>query len=457
MEIERYVVMGAGEVGCHLAKTLSTKGHHVTVIDTDPSKRQLVEEQLDTAFVLGNGAQVPTLEAAEVGSCDLFVAASSSDEVNLAASLLAKRVGAKRTVVRIASSEGVTRYGRTYEQIFNADLLLSTQLLTTTRILNTVLGYNTLEVEYMAGGEVQVRRTQVEAQSPLCRDRLADVDLPAGSLVLAYISDGRLVVPSGDTRAQPGDDALVLATSDVIDEVESRISGHARKLGTLVIAGGGQSAQAVAARLESQARTVKIIEADRARAEELAALFPRYDIIHGNATDVSVLTAEDVGRAKTFIALTGNDETNLMACLMAQELGARGITALVQKSETSSLWKKVGLLDVVSPRTLAAEYIDNYIHANYEPHVVSIENDTARFIHRVIAPQSPAAGERLADVEIPSGLIIAAVLTGGRALVPRGDHQLRVGDEVILFVRAAEVGTAQLLFPGRDEDVAASL
>jgi trk system potassium uptake protein TrkA len=245
MNAQRYVVMGAGEVGCHLAETLSGAGHHVTMIDSDEAKRQLVEEQLDVAFVHGNGAEVPTLEAAGVERCDLFVAASSSDEANLAASLLAKGVGAARTVVRVASSEGVTRYGRTYERTFKADLLLSTQLLTTTRILNAVLGYNTLDIEYLAGGALQVRRTEVEAGSQLHERRLAEVDLPRDCLVLAYISgDGDLVVPSGGDRAKPGDAALVIATADAIDEVERRISGHARKLGMLVIAGGGASAVA---------------------------------------------------------------------------------------------------------------------------------------------------------------------------------------------------------------------
>ena len=141
MDTKHFAIMGAGEVGCFLARTLSAEGHHVTLIDSDPSKRQLVEEQLDVAFVLGNGAHVPTLEAAEVQGCELFVAASSSDEANLAASLLAKRLGVPRTVVRVATSEDVTKYGRTYESAFQADLLLSTQLLTTTRILNSVLGW----------------------------------------------------------------------------------------------------------------------------------------------------------------------------------------------------------------------------------------------------------------------------------------------------------------------------
>lgn len=442
--------MGAGEVGRYLARSLSADGHSVTLIDSDPSKRRLVEEQLEAGFVLGNASHVPTLRAAEVDQCDLFVAASSSDEANLAASLLAKSEGAPRTVVRVATSEDVTRYGRRYERTFQADLLLSTQLLTTTRVLNHVLGYNTLEIEYLAGGALQIRRTGIEAGSVLTERRLADADLPKDCLVLAFISGGRVTVPTGNNRAQVGDDALVIGTSEAIDDFERRVSRNPRRLGLVVVAGGGATAHAVVARLGGQAKQLKLIESDRRRAEELAAQFPQHDIVHGDATDMSVLASEGVGDARTFIALTGHDETNLMACLLAQELGARQLTALVQKSDTSTLWRKVALLDVVSPRTVAAERIRAYIDSNYEPHIVSFENGAAEFIQRKIYDLSPVAGQRLADVEIPQGLIVAAILHEGRASIPRGDAQLEAGDDVVLFVRSAEADMAHLLFPGHD-------
>ena len=450
MATRRYAVMGAGEVGCHLARGLSAEGHEVTLIDSDAGKRTFVEEQLDVGFVLGNGAQLHTLEAADVADCELFVAASSSDSANLAASLLAKRLGVPRTVVRIGSSEELTRHGKTYEDAFRADLLLSTQLLATTQILNHVLGYNTLEVEYLAGGEIQVRRTHVEAGSLLHEKPLAEVALPRGSLVLAFMAGDRLRVPTGQDRANPGDDALVLATSDVIDEVERRVSGHAQGLGQVVIAGGGSTAEAVAASFARQVRSIKIIERERARAEALAARFPGYEIVHGDATDLTTLASEGVGRARAFVALTGHDERNLMACLLARELGVERLTALVQKSETTSLWQKVGLVDVVSPRTVAAERIRQYIASDFEPHIVSFATGAAQFLQRRVAPQSPAAGNRLGAVEIPQGLIVAAVLRGHRAIVPRGDQVLEVGDEVILFVLKEEAGLASLVFPGSE-------
>ena len=447
MSTKKYVVMGAGEVGRYLARSLSAAGHAVTLIDSDPAKQKLVEEQLDVSFVLGNGSHVPVLEEAGVDGCELFVSASSSDEANLAASLLAKSVGAPRTVVRVKTSEDVTRYGRVYERTFQADLLLSTQLLTTTRVLNHVLGYNTLEIEYLAGGALQIRRTAIEAGSILAEHRLADADLPSNCLVLAFISEGDVIVPTGADRAQVGDDALVIGTPEAIDALERRVSDHSRELSRVVIAGGGETGQAVINGLSGQASRIKVIEADRARAEQLAKLFPRHDIVHGDATDIAFLTSEGIRGAKSFIALTGNDETNLMACLLAQELGAKQLTALVQKSETSSLWRKVAVLDIVSPRTIAAQRIRDYIDSNYEPHIVSFEHGATEFVQRRVYPQSPAAGESLVNIQIPQGLLVAAVLREGQAIIPRGSHRLEAGDDVVLFVRRTEMGMVQLIFP----------
>ena len=446
----RYVVMGAGEVGLYLAQTLSLDGHSVTLIDTDEGKRAVVEEQLEVAFVRGNGSQVPSLEAAGVGGCDLFVAASSSDEANLAASLLAKRVGAKRTVVRVATAEDITEHGRTYEETFAADLMLSTQLLTTTRIVNMVLGYNTLDIEYLAQGRLQVRKTHVDAGSILQTKRLSEVELPGNGLVLAFMSPERLRVPTGEDRARPGDDALIFAGAEYIDELERRINGHATEIGTVVIAGGGSTAREVASRLAPHVGRLKIVERDRGRAEQLAADHPRYEIVHGDVTDASILIEEGIGNAAYFIALTGHDETNLMACLLAQEHGARRIIALVDRSDTSTLWRKVGLLDVVSPRMVAAAQITEYIDNGYQRSIMSVEGGTARFVQRMVVAESPAAGVRLADIQVPRGLIVAAILRGDEAIVPRGGDDLRVGDDVILFVHQSELSTVHLVFPGPD-------
>ncbi len=447
---ERFAVMGAGEVGFHLARTLSQEGHSVVVIERDPAKRDRVEEALDAAVVVGNGAHVPVLKAAKVDKCDLFMAVSSSDEANLAASLLAKRLGVQRTVVRVGVVNEVTTHRRLYEDTFGADLLLSTQLLATTRILNHILGHNTLEVEYLAQGKIQLRRIHVEPGSVLTRKPLKEVRMPTGSLVVAFFHGEKLIIPSGDDRAQPGDDALVLCKTGVITRVERMISTRQQRRGTVVIAGGGATCESVARALAKQVHRIKIIEKDRGRARELSRQFPRVEVLHGDATDSAIFRAEKVADARALVALTGNDESNLMACLLAQDLGVPEAIALVQHTETSALWNKLGLIHVVSPRRIAAERIRSYIRSDYSANIVSLQRGEAQVLERRLEKASPAAGVTLAEIKPPKGVIVGAVARGKRVFVPRGKDRLQVGDLVILFVQEEHVPTIHLLFPGRE-------
>jgi trk system potassium uptake protein TrkA len=450
MEEQRFVVMGAGEVGFHLARSLSGEGHSVVVIEPAAERRSRIEDELDVAVVAGNGAHVPVLEAAAVETANLFLAVSSSDEANLAGSLLAKRMGAERCVVRVAASGEVVGHRQIYEETFGVDLLLSTQLLTTTRILNLIRGHNTMAVEYFAEGKVQLRKISVEEGSLLTRRPLRDVELPADSLVVAFFRGEELVIPGGDDRARVGDEALILATTDVITRVERMVCPRPSVLGSVVIAGGGATGATVARALEGLDVGVKVIERDRSRARELASQFPDFQIIHGDATDLALLKAERIGGEGSFVALTGNDETNLMASLLAQELDIPLVAPLVQRSESFELWRRLGLAQVFSPRMLAYERIHEYVASGYSSNIVSLQHGAAVVVERRLHAASPAAGVTLAEMNPPRGLIVGAVARGRRVFVPRGKDRLEPGDLVILFVRKEELDTVQLLFPGRE-------
>ncbi len=447
MEAQRYVVMGAGEVGYHLARVLAHEGNNVTVIERDPQRQLRVSEELDVLLVAGDGGHYSVLEEAAVGECDLFIAVSSSDTANLVASLLAKRLGAQRSIVRVSRAEGIFEQRSIYEEHFCADLVLSTQMLTTSRILNQIRVHNTMAVETYAGGRVQLRKLHLEAVSLLTRRPLKDVDLPRHSLVVALFRGDELIVPSGDDRPQPGDDALILGKTNVISQFEGMVSDRPEDLGKIVIAGGGQTGRTVASALEQLKAKVTMIERDRSRAVELAARFPRFEILHGDATDLALLQAERIGDARTFVALLGNDEADVLACLLAQELGVGQVIAMVQRTETSALWRRLGLKSVFSPRSLANEWIHQYIQNGFNANIVSLSHGAAQVVERRLFAASPVAGATLAEISPPRGLIVGTVVRGSKVFVPSGSDRLEEGDLVILFVKEEEMPTVQLLFP----------
>ncbi len=448
----RYVVMGAGEVGYHLARSLSQQKHDVTVIEIDPQKRERIEDELDVLAVAGNGAHPSVLEAAGVSECNLFMAVSSADEANLAAAHVAKHLGASRTLVRVGLAEEAISHRRLYKEVFGVDLLLSTQLLTTTRVLNRIRGHNTVAVEYLAEGKVQLRKIQLDDDSQLTQKPLAEVEMPANSLVVAYFRGDDLIIPAGADRARAGDEALILGTTEVIGEAERLASTSPEVSGTVVIAGaGGATGRAVAAALSRLEHVqVKLLERDRRRAHQLATRFPKYRVIQGDITDLALLKAERIGQARCFVALSGNDESNLMASLLARELGVPQELALVHRTETTELWAHLGLREVFSPRQLAYQRVREYIDSGYSANIVSLKRGAAQVLERRLAAASPAAGVTLAEMKPPRGLRVGAVVRDDRVFVPRGKDRLQVGDLVILFVKVDELDTVRLLFPGRD-------
>jgi trk system potassium uptake protein TrkA len=448
----KYVVMGAGEVGFHLARTLSRQGHDITVIDTDPAKLERIDDELDVFMVGGNGAHPPVLKSANVDTAELFIAVSSSDEANLAAAHIAKHMGAARTIVRVGEAQEVIADRRIFEELFGVDLLLSTQLLTTTRILNTIRGHNTVAVEYLAEGKVQLRKIHLDADSPLTQKPLRELKMPTNTLVVAFFRGDKLVVPSGDDKADAGDEALILGTTDAIGQAEKMVSSGREVIGQVVVAGGGATGHTVTQMLRRLGAKVKIIEKDRPRAKQLAAEFPDLEVVHGDATDLQFLKAERVDDAHTFAALTDEDEDNLMACLLAQELEVPQVLALVQRAETSKLWSRLNLHDVFSPRALAAARIRDYIDSGFSANIVSLQRGAAQVLERRLAAASPAAGVTLAEMGAPRGFIVGAVVRGQRVFVPRGKDRLEVGDLVTLFVQEKELGTVRLLFPGQGKN-----
>ncbi len=353
--------------------------------------------------------------------------------------------------MRVAVAEEVITYRRLLEQVFAVDLLLSTQLLTTTRVLNEIHGHATMAVEYLAAGKVQLRKIHLDADSPLVKQPLRDVLLPRNSLVAAFYRGDDLIIPGGDDQAQEGDDALILGTSDVIEQAELAVSNHRKVIGKVVIAGRWRNRQ-----LGRQGpRSFGDSRQDHRDREESSPSdsrrsFPQFEIIYGDATDLALLKAERIGLAKSFVGLTANDESNLMACLLAQELGVEQVLAMVHRSETTQLWKRLGMQEVFSPRTLARERIEEYIESGYSSNIVSLHKGAAQVLERKLAEASPASGVTLAEMNPPRGMIVGAVKRGEDVFVPDGNDRLQTGDLVILFVHESELDTVRLLFPGRE-------
>ena len=448
MSSKRIVIVGAGELGFHLARTLVHDNHLVTLIDIDPERGERSEDLLDVRFIVGSGTDLEVLQQADVANTDLVVTASNNEEVNLVGSVHVKALGAPRTAVRLETTERLSTHRRHYESAFHADLLISPQVLATTEVLNRILGHNTHEIDFLAQGQIQLRTIRIQEGCRAATTALLELDLPDNSRVIAYYdAEGVMTVPNPDTKAPAGGQALVVCTRAVIREVEKVFSERLFKPRRVTIAGANRQALAIAEALSRDVTTITILERNRAAAQQAAERFPKAEVLHVDVTDVETLRSERIETSDAFVAATVNDETNLMAGLIAEELGVGKVVALVSRTETTELWDRSGALDTISPRYLAVHRIEDYIASDYRADMISLEGGALQVLQRPIYPASPVAGASLAEIDTPSGLILGAIVRDEQVFVPSADDRLQPEDQVILFVHRESRSNVRLFFP----------
>ncbi|TDI45891.1 MAG: Trk system potassium transporter TrkA [Acidobacteria bacterium] len=427
------IVIGAGEVGYHLAKELSSRDHNVVVVDISHERLERIGEQLDVTTLCGNGAHLDVLQRAEAETCDLLLAVSNKDNVNLVASRLAKGLGARRSVVRSTDVDAVVSRRGLYSSLFDVDLLLSTQLLTTSRIVQRVRRHHNQIIEEYLGGKVQIRRVSVTEGSRAAGRMVADLGLPAQTLVVALFRDDEVLVPWGDTVIEVGDQLLMAAASGRMPQVEKLFSQADEDLGTIIVAGGGRMAVAVCQALTNYTVRLKVIERDKSRCRELAKILPQAIVLLGQATETALLEEEHVEKASQFLAMTGDDETNVVASLLARDLGAEGIVTLVHRPDMLALCERMGLDGTVSPRLIAAERILEYIDSDFVSNIASVAGGRAQVFERVVCKDSPIAGCTLAELDLPPGALVVSVQRGDEIWVPHGNDTIEPGDLVVFF------------------------
>ena len=221
----------------------------------------------------------------------------------------------------------------------------------------------------------------------------------------------------------------------------------------MAVAGGSSAAVAVVRALRNQVKRLRWIERDRRRAEYLAQSFPDVEVLHADPIDAATMESEGLGRADVLIAATSHDDSNVVAGLIAQELGVRQVVALIHHT-TSRLWQRVGEVELVSPHSLAIDHVRNFVANGYKANLVNLADGALQVVQRVIHEASPAAGATLADLQAPRGLIVGAVVRGDRVFMPERSNMLRADDQVILFVHRSQTQMARLLFPGSESEVA---
>ncbi|MFY9340905.1 MAG: Trk system potassium transporter TrkA [Planctomycetota bacterium] len=431
------LIVGLGEVGSYLAKVLSTEGHSVTVVDPDLQRMRRVADLLDVQAVHGDGSRPDVLDRAEAHQVDLLLAVSNDDKVNMLTCLFGKRMGAKKTVLRLRDTSAVRRSKTFFRKNLQYDLLLSLDDLAAEEIVKSVRENAALGTDNFAEGKVLLRRFKLEPNGPFTGQQLKDLKIPAGMLITAIDRNHDVVVPGGSDDLRAGDEVFVLGEPKAIAQFEKKIGARQPKARAVVLFGGTGIALQVAQALQREHVDVRVIVEERAEAERLSEVLKNKNVVvlHADATDLNFLQEEHVGETDAYLGISAEDERNLMSCQLSKSLGVRRTVALVQKPDYVSLYQRLGIDVAVSPRLLCANRILAFVRSRSISTVATIEEGKAQVLEVELPPGSALVGKALKDAGFPRGCVVAAITReGGDVVIPRGDDELQAHDQMVLFV-----------------------
>lgn len=449
----KIIIIGAGEVGFHIARKLSEEGQDVTLIDKAPLQIKRINENLDVRSVLGSGTSPRVLKEAGAVDTDLLVAATDSDEVNLFACLLGRNLNPYMVkIARVRNQEYIDEEHLIGQELLGIDHVINPESVMVESILSLMEYPWASEVIDFAGGRVKLIGITVKEGSPLTGKPLMSLTGQAKKLLIGAIVRGeQVLIPRGKDQVMPNDLVYLVTQGDEALNLLPAFDIHPRPLKRVIIVGGGQTGGSLAAHLDGSRIKTTIIEKDEAICTRLSENLERILVIKGDGTDKNLLIEENVQDVDFLIALTGDEENNILISLLAKGLGARRTITRISKFSYIPLISAIGLDTVVSPRLSAVRAILQFIRRGKIISVAPLKGEHAEAIEAEALETSEVVNQPLAQVKFPKGAIVGAVVRGESIIIPSGDTVIQPKDHLIIFAQRQVIPKLEKLLTVRLE------
>ena len=433
------IIVGAGEIGRYMAVHLSRRSHAIVVIEKDEVVAKELDEQIDARVINSDGASINTLVEAGVAECDLFMSLTSDNNINLVSSSVAKELGAGQTICRVTPElqrEGFLFDVRTH---FKIDYVFSSERLTAVELAKFIRNPDSIFVEELAQGKIELQQLTVSPESKMIGKPLRELGFPARVRVgIISRGDEATVIPGPDAMLEPGDKVTLFGEPNKLHEIGQRLRGANvnDKMTNVVIFGGGEYGFSLAQTLESWNCRVRVFEKDPNRCEMLAERLSNAIILNTDATSLAELKEESVGEADFFVAVSGEDEDNVMTCLQAHSLGAKSCLTLIHRADyadtMTGLGDRIGIRAAVSPRRETRKDLERFLTADRFHLVRKLEG--GELIEARVAKESKVAGKKVKEIEWPEHCLLVAKMHEVRAVAPSADDRIAAEDFLYAFV-----------------------
>ncbi len=446
----KIIIVGAGDVGFHIAKLLSFESQDIYLIDTDADKLEYASNHIDVITLKGDATSISILKEARIEDADIFLAVTESQNTNFTLAVLAKKLGAKKTIARISNHELVQDTEIDFKDL-GIDSMISPGELAAEEI-NLLIEQSTFNDSMsFENGVLNIWGGILSKNSPLvgltvqeAREKFRNIEF----LTVALKSDDNdtVIIPRGDTVYHHDNQVYFSAPKESAEGLHMLVGKNQFEIKDVMILGGSKIGIKTARNLNHKNLNVKLIEADKQKCFEIAEKLPNTLVINGDGRNVELLEEEDISEMEAFIAVTGNSETNIMSCLVAKSKGVKKTIALVENMDYIGISKTIGIDTLVNKKLLAASAIFKYIRKGDILKLVSVQNLKGEMLEFKVRANTPVTKKPIKDLGLTKKAVFSGVIREGKPFMTYGDFQIQAGDKAVVFCLPEAIAKVEKLF-----------
>lgn len=427
----RVIIVGSGDVGTYLSRFLSVEDHEVVLLDSNEDKIQSIQASCDVMAVTGFPTSFKHQRKAGVDKADLFIAVTPSQETNITAALIAKNIGAKKTVARVDFHEFTDDENMAHFNSLGIDHFIYPEGLGVKEIMDAIHQTGIRQSINFSNGELIFSSIKIKREAEVVGKRLADLNTET-YIIVAIARNSETIIPNGDTTVELGDTLYFLSSKDCIPSIKGKCGKYTHEIKKVMILGGSRFGKKTASVLEKK-HSVKLVEIDEKKCVKLANRLTNTMIINADGRDLDVLRQENLENMDAFVAVTNNSEMNLLSCVMAKKLGVKKVIAEIENNDYLGVAESLGIGTYINKKLIAASYLYGLTMKSKVHNIKMIHASDAEVLEFIAQENSPIVKKPLSKIKFPSDAKIGGIIRDGKGFIAKGDTVIEPNDKVVVF------------------------
>ena len=443
----KIVIAGVGKMGSHLAKLLSGNGHDITVIDTEPKALAEIASLADVITVEGDSTIFAVLRKASVRKCDLFIAVHPVENNNILSAMMAKQLGAKKSIARIDNNEYLEPNNKEMFINMGIDYMFYPEKIAAEEVISLLGHSSTTEFVDFSGGRLSLVVFRLEPTSPLVGRELSSFTVNENSLyrTVAIMRGGKTLIPHGNDSYMVGDMVYIIARHDAANEVMALSGRGDVNIKNMMIFGGSRIGVQIAQAMQDDVN-IKLIDYNADKAYRLAEQLEKTLIINEDGRNTDAMMEEGLSNMDAFVAVTGRSETNILTAMLAKRMGAKKVIAEVENLNYINLADSVGVDTIINKKMITASNIFRFTMSTDVLAIKCLTGSDAEVLEFIVKPNSPATKAAIKDLGLPSDVTIGGIVRGDKVFIAAGNTEIAAYDRVVVFAMPSAISKVGYYF-----------